>query len=83
MPIIFRIVKIDYILDKFLNPYNQESPLFTNAEITKMPIPQGLRKKQILSFKQILSDQEFLDIEDQNTQFKWLVDNGLDRKRPQ
>ena len=83
MSIISRIVKIDYKLDKILNQYNQEFPLFTNAEIIKMPIPQVIRKKQTLSFKQILSDQEFLDIEDQNAQFKWLVDNGLDRKRPQ
>lgn len=82
MPIIFRIVKIDYKSDKILNKYSQEPPLFTNAEIIKMLISQVIRKKQTLSFKQILSGQEFLNIEDQNAQFKWLVDNGLDRKSP-
>jgi len=70
-------VNIDAKLDKILREYNQEYPLFSNAEIIKMLISQGIRQKQKQSFKQILRGQMFVDLDDEQDQFDWLRKNNF------
>jgi hypothetical protein len=74
-------VNIDSRLDKILNQYSQDYPLFSNSDIIRMLISRGIRRNQLQSFKTILSGNTFIDMNDnEDSQYQWLVDNGLDRK---
>ena len=72
-------INIDEKLNKILNEYSDEYPLFTNAEIIKLLISKGISQNKKLSFGQILSNQEFVDIPEED-QFKWLIQNQISRK---
>ncbi len=72
-------INIDEKLNKILNEYSNEYPLFTNAEIIKLLISKGISQNKKPSFSQILSNQEFVDIPE-GDQFKWLIQNQISRK---
>ena len=59
-------INIDEKLNKILNEYSDEYPLFTNAEIIKLLISKGISQNKKLSFGQILSNQEFVDIPEED-----------------
>ena len=70
-------INIDTKLDKILAEYNQEYPLFSNAEIIKMLISKGIRQNQKQRFKQILQGQSFVDVGGEQDQFDWLRKNNF------
>ena len=72
-------INIDAKLNKILNEYSDEYPLFTNAEIIKLLISKGISQNKKSSFSQILSNQKFVDV-DEVDQFQWLDKNQISRK---
>ena len=72
-------INIDEKLNKVLNEYSDEYPLFTNAEIIKLLISKGISQNKKSSFSQILSNQKFVDV-DEVDQFQWLDKNQISRK---
>jgi lipid II:glycine glycyltransferase (peptidoglycan interpeptide bridge formation enzyme) len=71
-------ITLDPKLEKILSLLQEEFPLLDNIEIIKMLISIGFKNKQkSMSFKQILSDHTFLDIETEDEQFEFLRQNGL------
>ena len=73
-------LNIDEKLEKILIDYSKEYPLFNNTDIIRMILSKGIRSKQTRTFKEILSGRNFIDIDEEEAQFQWLIDNGLDRK---
>jgi hypothetical protein len=73
-------INIDSKLDKILSEYMREYPLLSNSDIIKMLVSKGIRQKQKQTFKQILGNQIYLNQDNEENQFQWLIDNGLDRK---
>ena len=73
-------LNIDDKLEKILIDYSKEYPLFNNTDIIRMILSKGIRSKQTRTFKEILSGRNFIDIDEEEAQFQWLIDNGLDRK---
>jgi hypothetical protein len=71
-------ITLDPKLERILSLLQDEFPLLDNIEIIKMLISIGFKNKQkSLSFKEILANHTFLDMETEDEQFEFLRQNGF------
>ncbi len=67
-------ITIDPQLEKVITEIQNEYPLLSTAEAVKIILSRGVKAKA-KTFPQILSNSKFLDITDEDEQFKFIKEN--------
>lgn len=72
-------INIDDKLDSILNRYSSDYPLFNKSDIVKLLLSKAIKQDSDKSLLEVMKGANFVDIEDEDTQFTFLRKHGLSK----